>query len=452
MIKNILAAYKRLIFGEEKSFDVQKKVFLLITHITILIGFVGIAVDIILDLGFFLTLVTLLTVLLVTYFHIIVRRSSLKAGHSLALFLITLVVFPLLWFYNGGYDGNNIILIFVYFIVMVTILPIRLRLAAFFIYTIMILGLTITHYYYPNLVTHYEDGYHRFIDLILGYVMYLVLAFSIQSLILRNYEIERGRVNSQNDQLNNLVGQLNIAKGQLEQSLNNIKELNSAKDRFVSVLSHDLRSPFQGILGITKTLESDYSSFNDQEKKYYIGQVNKSLDKLYGFLEGLLLWGRIQSSTNELKREPENIKSLLTQTQLLFSDITARKKINVQIFCDEDLQFNLDKEMISVVLRNFLSNSIKFSPFGSQIDLSADIINDQLVIKFKDNGIGISDEYKSKLFKLDEIVSTSGTDGEQGTGMGLILCNDIIRKHNGNIAVESKEGKGTTFTVILPAQ
>lgn len=452
MIKNIITAYKKLIFGEERSFDVQKKVFLLITHITILIGFVGVAVDIILDLGFFLTLVTFLTVLVVTYFHVIVRRSSLKTGHSVALFLITLFVFPLLWFYNGGYDGNNIILIFVYFIVMVTILPPRLRVIAFFIYTFMIVGLTITHYYYPNLVTHYEDSYHRFIDLILGYVMYLVLAFSIQNLILRNYEIDRGRVNSQNDQLNNLVEQLNIAKGQLEQSLNNIKELNSAKDRFVSVLSHDLRCPFQGILGITKTLESDYSSFNDHEKKYFIGQVNKSLDKLYGFLEELLLWGRIQSNSIELKKEPQNIKSILAQILLLFSDITAKKKINVQIFCDDSLQFNLDKEMISVVIRNLLSNSIKFSPFGSQIDLSAEMDNEQLHIKVKDNGVGLSDEYKSKLFKLDEIISTAGTDGEQGTGMGLILCNDIIKKHNGIIGVESKEGKGTIFTVLLPAQ
>lgn len=452
MINNIIKAYKSLIFGEDRGFDVQKKVFLLITHITIVIGFVGIAVDIILDLGLFLILVTFLTVLVVTYFHVIVRRSSLKTSHSVALFFITLFVFPLLWFYNGGYDGNNIILIFVYFIVMVTILPARLRLTAFFIYALMILGLTITHYYFPHLVTHYKDSYHRFIDLILGYVMYLVLAFSIQNLILRNYEIDRGRVNSQNDQLNNLVDQLNHAKAQLEHSLKSIKELNSAKDRFVSVLSHDLRSPFQGILGITKTLESDYSSFNDHEKKYFIGQVNKSLDKLYGFLEELLLWGRIQSNSIELKKEPQNIKSILAQILLLFSDITAKKKINVQIFCDDSLQFNLDKEMISVVIRNLLSNSIKFSPFGSQIDLSAEMDNEQLHIKVKDNGVGISDEYKSKLFKLDEIISTAGTDGEQGTGMGLILCNDIIKKHNGIIGVESKEGKGTIFTVLLPAQ
>ena len=451
-MQNIIKAYKKLIFGEDKSFDVQKKVFLLITHITIIIGLVGVAVDIILDLGFFLTLVTILTVLLVVYFHIIVRRSTLKVKYSVALFIITLVVFPFLWIYNGGYDGNNIILIFVYFIVMVTILPPKLRLTAFVTYTLMIIGLTITHYYYPNLVTHYEDSYHRFIDLMLGYVMYLILAFSIQSLILRNYEIERGRANSQNDQLNNVVDQLNQAKAQLENSLKSIKELNSAKDRFVSVLSHDLRSPFQGILGITKTLESDYSSFNDHEKKYFIGQVNKSLDKLYGFLEELLLWGRIQSSAIELKKEPHNIKSLLSQTLLLFSEIKDKKKIIVKIYCDESLKFNLDKEMISVVLRNLLSNSIKFSPVGSQIDIAAEIINEQLIIKVKDNGIGISDEYKSKLFKLDEIVSTSGTDGEQGTGMGLILSNDIIKKHNGSITVESKEGKGTTFTVILSAQ
>lgn len=449
-MKKFVDIYKNFVFGKDETFNVQKRIFLLITHISILIGTVGAIVDIILNLGFFLTTITILTVLLLLIFHIKVRKTQVDLKYSLGFFLISIFVFPILWFYNGGYNGNNIILIFVYFIVVITILPANLRFVSFIVYALMISTLTIINYYYPHLITSYESESQRFIDLILGYSMYLILAYSIQDTIVKNYELDREKINIQNDQLNALVEKLNEANIKFEHSLKNVEELNASKDRFITVLSHDLRSPFQGLLGITKILESEYDSFNDKEKRFYITQVNNSVEKIYSFLEELLLWGRIQKNAVKLAYESTVVRELITQTVSQLSESAANKKISIEIICTDLLKAVLDKEMISIVLRNLISNAIKFSTLGGKILVSTIIDGDHIKISVTDYGVGISEEILPKLFRLDDNVSTVGTDGEQGSGMGLILCNDIMKKHNGEISVQSKEGRGSTFTIRIP--
>ena len=442
--------YKKIVFGNDSSFQVQKNVFLLITHISIIIGIVGVIVDIVLDLGFFLTAVTLLTVIFLIIFHIKVRNSNLTIKYSLSFFIISILVLPFLWFYNGGYDGNNIILIFVYFIVILTILPSNFRFTAFILYGIMITSLTIVNYNYPHLVIAYESDYARIIDLLLGYILYLILAFNIQNIILKNYETDRLKINDQNNQLNSLIEKLNDTNSKLQNTIKNVEELNISKDRFITILSHDLRSPFQGLLGITKILESNFNSFSDNEKQYYISQINSTLNKLYSFLEQLLLWGKIQKNGLILNYEICNIKDLISESLSPLTISAEKKKISIELVCDKELVAAVDKERISIVLRNLISNAIKFSPVGSKVSIYGNELNDDLIMAVVDEGVGISEEYINKLFKLDEIISSIGTDGELGSGMGLILCNDILKKHNGKIIVDSKEGKGSTFTITLP--
>ena len=446
----LIDRYKRFVFGNDETFDFRKRIFLLITHISIIIGIVGIIVDIVLDLGVFLIFVTVLTVFVLAFFHIKVRNSQLDTKYALGFFLVSIIVFSFMWFYNGGYNGNNMILIIVYFTVIVTILPAKLRLLSFFVYALMISVLTVSHYYYPRLVSSYESEYNRFIDLILGYFMYLILAYNIQNIILKNYEKDHKKINSQNDQLNTLVGKLNEAQSKLEHSFKNVEELNASKDRFITVLSHDLRSPFQGLLGITKTLEADFNSFSNDEKQFYISQINISLNKLYLFLEELLLWGRVQRNAVKLNYNTCIIKELISSTISVLSESFEKKRISLEAKCNESLTAVLNKEMITIVLRNLISNAIKFAPIGSKIMVIADIQNDELKVSVIDEGVGISEKSLAKLFKLNETISTIGTDGESGTGMGLILCNDIMKKHNGKITVQSKEGRGSTFTIQLP--
>jgi signal transduction histidine kinase len=246
------------------------------------------------------------------------------------------------------------------------------------------------------------------------------------------------------------VCELNDTNDQLEETIKYAEELNTSKDRFITVLSHDLRSPFQGLLGITKTLTTEYDSFTDEEKRFYITQVNNSVEKIYSFLEELLLWGRVQKNAVKLTYESTIIKELIYETVSLLSESTRKKKITIETVCDGFLSAVLDKEMIAIVLRNLISNAIKFSTVGGKILVSAELEMENIKITITDYGVGISEDTIPKLFKLDENITTIGTDGEQGSGMGLILCNDILKKHNGQISVQSKEGRGSTFTIIIP--
>lgn len=450
-MKKLLERYKKFVFGDDAAFDVQKRIFLLISHISVIIGVVGIVVDISLDLDIFLTLGTVLIVLLILFFHIKVRNSHLTLSAGLSFFILSLIVFSFLWFYNGGYNGNNIILIFVYFIVIITILPEKFRFIAFIVYAGLISMLTILHYNFPDLVIHYKSEDLRYVDLLLGYFLYIILAYVIQNTILKNYEAERRNVEGKNDQLNLLIEKLNTTNLKLEESVKRVGELNSAKDRFITILSHDLRSPFQGLIGISRTLQNEYQSHSEEEKKFYIAQINNSLDKLYSFLDQLLAWGKLQKSELKLNLEKNQILELVNNSVDVLNEIVEQKKIIIRIDVDKNLELNVDKEMFLTVLRNLLLNAIKFSNIGGLIELSAAKNNGQAIISIKDYGVGIDKDSMEKLFKVDHIISTSGTGGEQGSGMGLILCNDIIKKHNGSIIVRSEEGSGSTFTIQLPA-
>jgi signal transduction histidine kinase len=447
----IVEKYKEVVFGSDTTFDVQKRIFLLVTHISFIIALIGVITNIVLGLDTILTIITILGALIILFLHIQVKKTQLDLKFSIGFLIISVITFSFLWFFNGGYNGNNSVLIFVYFIVVVTILPPKLRLKSFFVYSIMIIGLITIQYLYPETIVPYHNEYQRYIDLALGYFLYIILAFTIQNTILKNYELDRYKINIQNDQLNGLVDKLNETNIKLEESIKHVEELNSSKDRFITVLSHDLRSPFQGLLGITKTLETDYGSFSDNEKRFYLAQVNKTLDKTYSFLEQLLLWGRVQRNSLSLVFESGKVNELLALSISPLSEIAAKKKISLDLDCDDNLVFVLDKEMISIVLRNLISNAIKFSPVGSRIKINACTENSELKISVIDEGVGIPEEYIPKLFKLDENISTVGTDGELGSGMGLILCNDIMKKHNGKITIHSKEGRGSTFIVTLPA-
>jgi len=450
-MKKLLERYKRFVFGDEQTFDVQKKVFLLITHISFIIGIIGVIVDVLLDLGFFLTLVTFLTVLLVLFFHIKVRNSNLELKYSISFASLSIIILPILWIFNGGYNGNSTILIFVYFTVILTILPAKIRIYSLLAFLIMISTLTIIQYSYPNVIIAYVDEQSRFVDLFLGSILYLILSYSIQNTILKNYELDRKKIKLQNSELSLVVEKLNDANHKLENSLSKIEEMNSAKDRFITILSHDLRSPFQGLKAISKSLESDYDSLSQDERKFYISQISRSLDKLYYFLDQLLVWGKLQGSGNKIKLKECYLDEIIISSISVLSDVIEIKKIIIETDVEKNLRIYADKEMLSTVLRNIISNAIKFSYIGGRVKVSAIKNDSEIKISITDAGIGIAKKLINKLFILDEILSTAGTNGEMGSGMGLILCNDIIKKHNGSISVESEEGKGSTFIIQLPA-
>lgn len=230
-----------------------------------------------------------------------------------------------------------------------------------------------------------------------------------------------------------------------------LKELNATKDKFFSIIAHDLKNPFITIMGFSDILLADYNELSDEERKYYIEEMKKSADLSHNLLQNLLQWSRAQTGRIDYNPEKINLMSVVKDNFNLLEKTAANKNIKFIHKISENIFINADEAMINTVLRNLLTNAIKFSYNNSQITLASENYNEkEIIVKVVDSGVGMSKKRVDSLFKLDTTNTTPGTANEAGTGLGLILCKEFIEKHGGRIWVESEEGKGTTFNFTLP--
>lgn len=230
-----------------------------------------------------------------------------------------------------------------------------------------------------------------------------------------------------------------------------LKELNATKDKFFSIIAHDLKNPFITIMGFSDILLADYNELSDEERKYYIEEMKKSADLSHNLLQNLLQWSRAQTGRIDYNPGKINLKSVVKENFNLLEKTAANKNIKFIHKISEDIFINADEAMLNTVLRNLLTNAVKFSYNNSQITLAAENYHEkEIIVKVIDSGVGMNKNRVDSLFKLDTTNTTPGTANEAGTGLGLILCKEFIEKHGGRIWVESEEGKGTTFNFTLP--
>ncbi|MHC1737726.1 MAG: PAS domain S-box protein [Ignavibacteriaceae bacterium] len=231
-----------------------------------------------------------------------------------------------------------------------------------------------------------------------------------------------------------------------------LKKINSQKDKFFSIIAHDLRSPFQGFLGLSEIMADDTDSFTLQELNEFSRLINKSAKVLYELLGNLLEWAQMQSGNLTFSPKELNVAEAAFITIDTLVSGAAKKEITIEKQIPESLQFYADEKMINSVIRNLLSNALKFTPRGGKVIISAKEIDSGAVeLTVRDYGVGMSEDYLAKLFKLDEKVGTEGTEGESSTGLGLLLCKEFVEKNNGTIRVESELGKGSAFHITIPS-
>ncbi len=223
-----------------------------------------------------------------------------------------------------------------------------------------------------------------------------------------------------------------------------------AKDKFISILAHDLRSPFNSILGIGKVLETDFSEMPDPEKLKLITALNASSNKTFNLLEDLLQWAN--SQINSIKYHPKkfNLSHLLSENISFIEEACEAKNIKISDNIYDKCFIYADQQMVNTIIRNLLSNAIKFTSTGGTIKITCRNINNEIVVDIADTGIGMDKYTQEKLFKIDTSFSSSGTQGETGTGLGLLLCKDFIVKCQGKIWFTSKTGVGSTFSFSFP--
>ncbi len=236
----------------------------------------------------------------------------------------------------------------------------------------------------------------------------------------------------------------------LEKQKKTLQELNLTKDKFFSVVAHDLKSPFNALLGFLELLEEDFSRMNDADKLNIIKTLHESSRNTYSLLINLLDWSRSQRGLIETK--PENIHPYaLAKEALLFLEQRIRdKQHHVENLIDPQLICRADPNLTQHVLINLINNAVKFTPRGGNIRLSSEIKNDKATITVSDNGIGIPHGKIQSLFSIGEQYCRFGTDDEPGTGLGLIMCKEFVELMGGDILVESTEGRGTAMTFSLP--
>jgi two-component system, sensor histidine kinase and response regulator len=234
-------------------------------------------------------------------------------------------------------------------------------------------------------------------------------------------------------------------------SLDTLKDLNITKDKFISILSHDLRAPFTSILGFSEILMSE-SSLSEPEKKEYLSYIHESSQNQLQLINYLLDWSRLQ--TGRLKLDPIrlNVQTLIYNCISALTGNAIRKNLEIKTLISPSLHILADERLISQVITNIISNAIKFSDENKTIEISAEIFdNKKIEFIIKDEGIGIPENNKVKLFKIEKMFSTEGTKGEKGTGLGLSLVKEIVEKHNGDIWFYSEAGKGSEFHFTIPA-
>lgn len=227
-------------------------------------------------------------------------------------------------------------------------------------------------------------------------------------------------------------------------------KLNDTKNKFFSIISHDLRGPFSGIVSLTELLCDNVSELDSAEIEKFLYQIHESSKNVHYLLENLLDWARNQMNKIEFKLEEINLELIIRETIDTLKDQAFKKNLTISYNIEYSESLYSDKNIIKTILRNLVSNAIKFTQNNENIAIGVSRNSSEIEISVKDNGIGMNQNTLDKIFRIDEKTTTRGTNGETGTGLGLILCNEFVEKLGGKIWVESAVGNGSNFKFIVP--
>lgn len=263
---------------------------------------------------------------------------------------------------------------------------------------------------------------------------------------IKSYEQEKTIIR-QNEELTEL--NTNLEK-KVEERTKQLNELNATKDKFFSIIAHDLKNPFNTLIGFTELILENLNDYSYEKLEEFIGILRDTSKQSYALLENLLEWSRSQTGRVQINQEDININTLVEENINLLLNQAAKKKIKLI----NEIQYNgnvfADINMLRTVIRNLISNAIKYTKEEGSITCGSKLLQDKLEISISDTGIGIKPENLEKLFRIDVNYSTRGTADEGGTGLGLILCKEFIVKNGGEIWVESIYGEGSTFKFTVP--
>ncbi len=381
-----------------------------------------------------------------TCFYLIVYIISFRKISFFFLFYLmvagTLFSVFLAWKYFDGYDGTA------FFILL--ILTIFYSLLSKGVHSIIVLLLALGLMTVLSFAEHsgfaevlnYKDETAKFSDIYFTVLLAVISVFVAVKAIFNRYLLrEKDRIEKMELQKRNEI--ITVQNLQL-------KELDSTKNKFFSIISHDLKSPISAVDSLLKLMDSEIEEMTMEEITHFVSVLRKSTNNLLQLTENLLTWASL--NTNKISFLPEkiNLSSLIDENSSMISQLSAKKKITILNKTDESIEIVADRNMMSLVIRNIVSNAVKYSFRNGTVTIETETFPERISVKISDNGIGMTNSQVEKLFRLDYSTSTPGSEGESGTGLGLVLCREFIDKHNGTIDAQSEPGRGSAFRIVLP--
>jgi signal transduction histidine kinase len=276
------------------------------------------------------------------------------------------------------------------------------------------------------------------------------LLTAYQNLLKQSNKLTKVSDNSQRKLLK-MQEKLELTSGEVFAKNEELIKLNATKDKFFSIISHDLRNPIASVLMMTDLLKNHLDKMSKEELHIKLSKINKAVDSLFNLFENLHRWSQTQSGTIEYLPSSINLLILTKNIYTLLKVQADNKNIAIDLDIDPECFVWCDENMIETVLRNLISNAIKFTAEGGRINIRSTEKDSSTEICVTDNGVGIKEEHAKKLFNIGSKVQTKGTNRETGSGLGLVVCKEFIEKHGGNIWVESKMGEGSSFKFTLPS-
>lgn len=247
------------------------------------------------------------------------------------------------------------------------------------------------------------------------------------------------------------ITQIKNAEIQLRKAEKILQEANESKDKFFSILAHDLINPFNSLIGLSEWLVDEFNELTDDEKLDMVRKIHRTSESAYALLENLLDWARMQKGSIRMNPEILRVDHIISEVTDINHLHAFNKKIEIKTDIEGDIKLLIDPNMFRTIVRNLVSNAIKFTQPEGAVLIKAIEENHRVIISVKDNGIGMDKETLERLFKISEKVKTYGTADESGTGLGLIIVREFVEKNHGTLSVESTEGKGSTFSICFPA-
>jgi signal transduction histidine kinase len=362
-------------------------------------------------------------------------------GSILIVATISNILFLLSYFYNSGISGPNDIGFAFSIFVIIFITPSKQHKWWLAFNIALLLVMRFGEYFYPQMVPYtYQTRLGRFINITSAYLVVIILTYYIIKYIRRNYDYEKLQVEEKKRDIENQHQYILAQNEQLE-------HLNSEKNKLMSIIAHDLRGPLSNIQNYLE-LVTEYG-LDKEEREVVEGDLLKVTQSTLNMLSKLLIWSKSQMDGVVVKLSDMNLSETLINTLEMERMLALKKDIILTYHIHPSINVVADSDMLQLVIRNLVSNAIKFTPVGGTVDVSTKMVMNECKISIKDNGRGIPFEQQCDIFSL-KARSTFGTSNEKGVGLGLLLCKEFTDQQGGRIGFDSTPGRGSTFYVFMP--